>query len=235
MEATHKSFNFENSLSRIEEILDSSDNNYEDKNDIPTRSSLTYTNGFYVNCTAIFVDICDSSDLPNEHTRPVQAKIYRSFISEMVALFNSCDLCREVNIHGDCVWGVFSTPYKNNIETCLCLTGQANSLVMNINKRLDKKGYSTYQVGIGMDFGRALMIKAGHKGSTINDVVWMGDVVNQACHLASYGNCSYYDKTIMISKNIYNNLCDESKKYFDWNNNHNCYHGNIVWTSWSDK
>ena len=28
------------------------------------------------------------------------------------------------------------------------------------------------------------MIKAGYKGSGINDVVYMGDVVNQAAHLA---------------------------------------------------
>ena len=235
MEATHKSYNHGDSLTRIEEILDSADNNYEEKNDVPSRSGLTFTNGYYVNCTALFVDICNSSDLPNKHTRPVLAKIYRSFISEMVALFNSCDLCREVNIHGDCVWGVFNTPLKSDIESCLVLAAKANSLVKNINKRLEKKGYTTYEVGIGMDYGRALMIKAGHKGSAINDVVWMGDVVNQACHLASYGNESYYDKTIMISKTIYNNLDDESKSLFDWNYNLGCYHGNVIWKYWEEE
>lgn len=35
-----------------------------------------------------------------------------------------------------------------------------------------------------VDWGRALMIKAGHKGSGINEVVYMGDVVNRAAHLA---------------------------------------------------
>lgn len=39
------------------------------------------------------------------------------------------------------------------------------------------------RVGIGLAYGRALMIKAGYKGSTINEVVWMGDVVNEASKL----------------------------------------------------
>lgn len=33
MEATHKSYNHDDSLTRIEEILDSADNNYEEMND----------------------------------------------------------------------------------------------------------------------------------------------------------------------------------------------------------
>jgi hypothetical protein len=32
------------------------------------------------------------------------------------------------------------------------------------------------------------MIKAGHKGSAVNDVVWMGDVVNSAAHLCCHGS-----------------------------------------------
>jgi class 3 adenylate cyclase len=41
--------------------------------------------------------------------------------------------------------------------------------------------------GIGMSYGRALMIKAGFNGSGINDVVYMGDVVNRASKLAGLG------------------------------------------------
>ena len=48
MQATGKTYNFSDSLSRIDEILNSSDNNYEERKDIPSRSQLTFTNGFYV-------------------------------------------------------------------------------------------------------------------------------------------------------------------------------------------
>ncbi|WP_347351089.1 hypothetical protein, partial [Intrasporangium sp.] len=54
--------------------------------------------------------------------------------------------------------------------------------------KMKKAGLSTpIRFGIGLSYGRALMTKAGHKGSTLNDVVYMGDVVNQAAHLADLG------------------------------------------------
>ena len=42
-------YDVEKSASRIDEILDASNSNYADKTSIPSRDSLTYTNGYYVN------------------------------------------------------------------------------------------------------------------------------------------------------------------------------------------
>ena len=228
MEVHYSEYDFLKSLERIDAILNECDSNFEERDSIPPRTELTYTNGFYVNCTAMFVDICGSSDLTDEHRRPVLAKIYRSFISEMVALLKGCQQCSEINIHGDCVWGVFNTQYKSDIDDMINLAARANSLVNALNIKLTKKGYATYKVGIGIDYGRALMIKAGYNGSGISDVVWMGDVVNTACHLSGYGNSNSSDKTIMISDVIYANLNDENKEFFRRNTNHDCYDCNIV-------
>ena len=96
MEATNKAYNFADSLSRIDDILNADNKQYEERKSIPARSSLTHTNGFYVDCTALFVDICDSSKLPQYQNRPVLAKIYRSFISELVALFNGANNCKAI-------------------------------------------------------------------------------------------------------------------------------------------
>ena len=236
MKATNIEYDFNKSLERIDEILDGDNKQYEEKDTIPSRDSLTYTNGFYVNCTALFVDICDSSKLPDYQNRPVLAKIYRSFISELVALFNGASGSREVNINGDCVWAVFDTRYKDDINSVFGTACQANALVEILNYKLEKKGYKTYKVGIGIDYGRALMIKAGHKGSTINDVVWMGDVVNQACHLSAKGNCVYsYGYPIMLSSVIYENLTDNNKRLCGWNSSYSCYQSdavNIAMNNW---
>ena len=235
MEATHNEYSFLDSLSRMDDILNADNKQFEEKDFIPARSSLTYTNGFYVKCTALFVDICDSSKMTDEHKRPVLAKIYRSFISELVAFFNGYDICREVNINGDCVWAVFNTPYKSDIDTAFSAAYGANALVNILNYKLAKKSYLTYKVGIGMDYGRALMIKAGHKGSTINDVVWMGDVVNQACHYAGYvGKSGTWGYNMFISDAIYNNLNDENKKLCNRNSQWYCYQSSAV-MSYMDK
>mgnify|MGYP000255758841 CR=1 FL=1 len=76
METKHKYYNQENSFSRIDDILDESDSSFPEVNEIPSRDKLTFKNGFYVNCSALFVDIRDSSELPKKHKRPTLAKIY---------------------------------------------------------------------------------------------------------------------------------------------------------------
>lgn len=231
MESNYKNYKFEDSLYRLDEILNASDNSYEEKIKIPRRDSLSYTNGFYVNCTAVFVDICGSSELPLRHNRPVLAKIYRSFISEVIAIFNGNDTCKEINVQGDCVSAIFNTLNKYDIVNVLRCCAQVNSLINIINFKLVKKKYMTFKVGIGVDYGRALMIKAGYKGSTINDVIWMGDVVNQASNLCNFGNKGSI-QPIVISSIIYSMLVttkdEEWKEWFTFDGKHNCYHGNII-------
>ena len=92
MEVTNRiDYDVDKSAARIDDILNSVSTNYSDKDSIPSRSSLTYTNGFYVNATALFIDIVGSSDMTDGSKRPTLAKIYRSFISECTAVMNSWD------------------------------------------------------------------------------------------------------------------------------------------------
>ena len=182
-----KTYNYkvEDSAKRIDDILNLSNENFIDSKTIPSRDLLTYTNGYYVGVTAIFIDIVDSSNMTEEHRRPVLAKIYRGFISECVAIMQSSSMCKEININGDCAWGIFETHTKTDIDVSLNIAAKLNTLINILNYKLEKKGYMTIECGIGIDDGRALMVKAGYSGSGINDVVWMGDVVNSACHLSN--------------------------------------------------
>lgn len=172
------------SAKRIDGILNQPSGQFEEADSLPDRDRLTFTNGFYGWCSAIFVDIRDSSGLTAKHNRPTLAKIYRAFISEMVAVVSGADQVREVNIVGDCVWAVYNTPKKTDINTVFSRAFHANTLKDLLNVKLEKKGLRSLNFGIGIDYGRALMIKAGYSGSGINDVVYMGDVVKSAAHLA---------------------------------------------------
>ena len=229
MEATHKpSYEFKTALDRIDEIINANNSNFEDKDSIPSHDKLTFSNGFYVYCTALFVDIRDSSTMTNEHRRPVLAKIYRSFISEMVALMNSNGKTKEICINGDCVWCVCDIPFKSDIDDVFSLAARICSMVDILNYKLKKKEYSTYEVGVGIDYGRALMIKAGHKNSEINDIVWMGDVVNNACHLCNEANISLFDKRVFLSNVIYDNLNETNQKLCSKDDVRDIYQANIV-------
>lgn len=108
MKATNTGYDFLNSFNRIDQILESGDENYEELDELPNRDRLTFSNGFYAHCSAMFVDIRNSSALPSIYTIPNLAKLYRAFISEVVALMNSSQNCNELNIVGDCIWGVLA-------------------------------------------------------------------------------------------------------------------------------
>ena len=76
MEADYSVYDYKKSIERIDEVLSSSDANYEDKKGIPKRDSLTFNNGFYVDASALFIDVRGSKKLNGLHTRPTLAKIY---------------------------------------------------------------------------------------------------------------------------------------------------------------
>jgi class 3 adenylate cyclase len=215
MKTTGAGYFTEESDTRIREILDASEQAFEELDYIPEAEKLTYTNGFYVNCTALFIDIRGSSKLPESHNRPVLAKIYRAYLSECVAVLNQDTNCREVFINGDCVSGIFETRSKADIDSALFRAGQLNTLMKLLNWRLERKGYAQIKCGIGIDYGRALMLKAGFKGHAINEIIWMGDVVNRASNLCHQGNKGSR-KAIQISPTIWQNITrDEYLKLLD--------------------
>lgn len=206
-------YEVEDSASRMDEILNANDNDYVDNgNTIPARDKLTYKNGYYVDITAIFIDIVDSSKLTDGHRRPTLAKMYRAFLSECVAIMNSYGICKEININGDCVWGVFETATRVDVDKVTDVAAKLHSMIYILNYKLRKKKYEGIAVGIGIDDGRALMVKAGYSGSGINDVIWMGDVVNSACHLANKAGRNGR-KTILVSDCVYNNVLEETQTW----------------------
>jgi class 3 adenylate cyclase len=205
MDARHRAYRSEDSDARITDILDGSAS-FEDAQDIPGSASLTYQNGFYVECTAIFIDIRGSSKLGEKYAqRRTLGRLYRAYVSECVAVLNASPRCSQVFIQGDCVSAVFDTPNRQAVGEVFVLVASLNSVVKLLNYRLARRGHATIKVGIGIDTGRALMLKAGFSGSGINDIVWMGDVVNRASHLCHAANKDGR-KVIQVSKAVVDRL-----------------------------
>ena len=228
MDSNYKAYSHTASYDRLKGILDQSDVSYTEKDSLPSRDELTFSNGFYANCSALFIDIRKSSALPDKYTRPRLAKLYRAFISEVVAVLNGDTRCVEVNIVGDGAWAVYNTPWKADIDATFSAAAKLASLVKMLNKALVARNYEAIRVGIGMSWGRALMIKAGYSGSGINDVVYMGEVVNLAAKLASYGCQNIGDQQMMVSNVFHSNLNDHNRSLLSWNVSRNCWHGWVV-------
>ena len=127
MDGNYSPFSAASSASRMDGILQQAAGAFEETQSLPDRDRLTYENGFYAYCSAIFVDLRDSSKLTSQYDRPRLAKLYRVFISEMVAALNGDPRVREVNIVGDCVWAVYNTPTIADIDAVFAAAARANS------------------------------------------------------------------------------------------------------------
>jgi len=230
MQASYSEYDYTASLTRIDELLAGSDASYTESTGIPGRENLTFTNGYYVDVTVLFIDMRGSKSLADKHTRPVLAKIYRAYISELVAVLRGNPKISEIYIEGDGVWAVFDTRTKPEVDAAFQSAYTAASLIDILNIKLTKKGYSTVSVGMGLDDGESLYIKAGYKGSGINEVVWLGRVVGQASALCKNGNRTFLDREIMVSSRVYDNLNDHNKSLLVWSPERSCYHGNVVHT-----
>lgn len=228
MQTTYSAFDHLKSIERISDLLEGTDASYEDSKGIPSRDRLTFSNGFYVDVTVLFIDMRGSKALAEKHTRPVLAKIYRAYISELVAVLRGNSKISEIYIEGDGIWAVFDTQTKPDVDEAFSSAYMAASLIDTLNIKLKEKGYSELVVGMGLTDGEALVIKAGYNGSGINEVVWLGRVVGDAARLCDFGNSDSLDREIMVSVVVYENLNDENKLLLGWNSARNCYHGNVV-------
>ncbi len=242
MKSSGSSYDYIRSFARLDELLDSVDSNYQEREDLPSRDDLTFTNGFYIRTAALFADIRKSSELPAKYSVPKLAKLYRAFISEVVAVLDGNENCEEVNIVGDGVWGVFDSRHKTQVDSVLDAAAQVSSLVDVLNDKLASRGYERLYVGIGIDWGRALMIKSGSYGSGINEVVYMGNVVNSAAKLSSFGESEVgygrYPRVMAGSGFVSNLQSDTYRGFFTLDGRVNCYTASIIWKpiqAWREK
>ena len=228
MKTDHAEYNVKDSVERINQIITAKDSSYEERDRIPARSELSYTNGFYVKCSVLCVDIRKSPEMTHFYTNLSDTKVYRAFISEVTAVMNGNPKCAEINISDDSVWGVFDTPFQEDVDEVFSTAARISTLIDIMNYKFKKNNLKEITIGIGMSYGKVLAVKAGYRGSGVGEVIWMGDVIEEAHKLASFGNKESTDKETMISEITYYNLNEKNREILTFNTVRNCYHGDIA-------
>lgn len=233
-------YDYKQGKNRVESILD----NYmeiEEKDRLPSDDNFTFENGYLSWVTAIFVDIRDSTTLfsnKNEDT----AKVVRAFTSEIIEILRNDGNMREIGIRGDCVYAIYTTPYKLEILKCASNTFYVNTFINMFNKLLENRGKNKIKVGIGMSSDKELIVKAGRKGVSINSKVWIGEAVTVASKLSSYGDKDYRPR-IMYSSLAYNNFIEDFEKsnpdsnvrdWFTYRSELNAYESGIIMSEFNN-
>lgn len=236
-------YDYMKSKSVIEDIL-CSETKIEDKDKIPASDGeFTYANGIRTWVGALFVDIVNSSELcktPNEDT----ARVFRAFCSEIIAILKEDPNYREIGIRGDCVYCIYTTQYIADLVEMFKHAYRINTFMKMFNKLLADNGFRTIKAGIGLGCDKELIIKAGQSGSGINDKIWIGKAVVDACHLGSTANRNGIS-SIAMSPMFYNEIKDslekENEGYKTWIHAHKSnyyttdfYHCDIIETGFDD-
>ena len=228
-------YDYKEGKERIKEILRNSAEIQE--KEIPKDDTdFTYDNGIKSWIGSIFVDIVGSKNLIEKEESIVVAKVLRAFTSEVISVMNTSENMRQIGIRGDCVYGVFCCPTKKDVYELADLTFYINTLIKMLNKLFTNYGYPNIKVGIGMSIGNDLIVKAGRKGTGINDRIWIGKAVVEACVLADkasrngkssigFSSLAYTNFIELLEKN--NSDCRNwFTKYYE--NGKYEYYGNVI-------
>lgn len=231
MESCYEPYDYLASFARMRGMLDGPNGEYAVLNELPDRSEVTDDSGFYANCSALFVDIRRSGKLAKKHPRSPLARVHRTYLSEVVAILTSEPHCRDVTVVGNGVAAVYNTRYKADIDVVFDLAAKLYSMVDVLAYELDVRGIEPIMAGIGLCYGKALVIRTGHAANDTDNVVYMGDVINTAAKLAAVARGRWVDKAIMVDTPFRNNLNEHKKKLLAWNEKRGCWHGDVYNTA----
>ena len=212
-------FDFANSKSRIISILkDKTD--IKEQDEVPAYdSALTYKNGIKAWVSALFLDIRKSAEYFNKNKADIVARVMRAYIQEIVSLIKECDkehnLIRDIGIRGDCVYAIYTTPDKSDINYVLDVATHLYSFNLMFQKVLRNNSFPTFKIGIGLGANKDVVIKTGKPYSDVNEMVWVGKAVVDAAHLSSYGNNADLGySTIVTNDCFYINLNNKNRNLF---------------------
>lgn len=211
-------FDYEESRKRIEDILNSKTDIKEVDSISNDEDGFTYENGVRTWVGAMFIDIRNSTDYFKENDAEKVARIMRAFTSELIGILKQNEKYVQIGIRGDCVYAIYSTPKQNDLNDILSDACFINTFQEMFQKILEKKGWPTFEIGIGLGASKDLVIKAGRKGTGINDNIWIGDAVIDSSKLSNEGNTRGINPIVMDScfyENIKDLNANKSYKYSD--------------------
>lgn len=192
---------------RIINILDSK-TRIEQSDDIPNYDEeFTYENGVKTWVGALFVDIRRSTKYFTNNKPDTVARVMRAFCSEIITILAANNNYRQIGIRGDCVYAIYSCSTLTQLDSIMNDASYINTFQLMFRRILFKKSLPTFSFGIGLGVSEDLIIKAGKKGSGINDLIWIGDAVIDASNMSGIANKAGFDPIVMDSC-FYENIKD---------------------------
>lgn len=184
---------------------------------LPKIDELHDSNKVYTGkVSVLFVDMRNSTKLPEHFDAEQLVKIYRSYVRSVVqAVRYSGGVVRD--FMGDGVLAVFVDNENEKSEDKAVYAARYITTAIDkfLNPVLDKKINHRISCGIGIHTGEISLSKVGMKGKEEDEtsenefgIAWIGNSTNLACKQCGAVECG----TIFISSSTYSELSDINKK-----------------------
>ena len=184
---------------------------------LPKVDELNDSNKIYRGkVSVLFVDMRESTKLPEQYDSDQLVKIYRSYIRVVVqAIRKSGGVVRD--FMGDGVLALFVDNEEGLAEDKAVHAARYITTAMDkfLNPVLDSNIKHRISCGIGINTGEVSLSKVGMRGKESDDIsenefgiAWIGNCTNLACKQSSAVECG----TIFISDSTYVNLSNDNKQ-----------------------
>lgn len=216
-------YNFIESLHRIDNILQAQ-NSSETLDSIPKLEDLESEKVHNVNVTMICVKVKLYKSLWSNEDDVVNPKLLHGFISEAVAIGRANPRCRDIMVTDDKLLFVYSTPYKEDLNTALDDAARIRTLGLIVAKKGDKLLNEKIVVNIGMHYAPASMFVGEMIDGKYCQFVWRGRIIDYVNKAANESN-GY----ILISRIVWQNLSEKNQNLFtEESTMSDRYKGNII-------
>lgn len=197
----------------IARIISSEVLEYTMSDQLPLTDDLPDSNKiFHGKASMLFVDMRESTKLPDKFSRNQLVKIYRSYIRVIVqAIRYSGGVVRD--FMGDGVLAVFIDSCEGKSEDKAVRAARYITTAIDklLNPVLDQKIKHRISCGIGIHTGEISLSKVGMKGKEQHDdeenefgIAWIGNSTNLACKFSGFVD----NGAIFISASTYSELTD---------------------------
>lgn len=206
MKLDYKSFDLENELSTIDEMLVNCSANTDFQPLVPynLRDGVMLSNKAAVVCLKLI------SNHPNLSSETVKA--YRIIDKVIYDAFRDNDNCTDVLHIGDYYVGIFYAPQTIDIDSVLDTMGILNAAVDILDIKFKNTMPMSLSCVMAADFGEIM-----HSMDLDPYESWQGTPINNAIALCNdaYSKDNDYDGVTLITNSIKINLKEEYTKFFD--------------------
>lgn len=202
-------YNFVESLHRIDNILQAPISSMT-LDSIPKMEELEREKDYTINVTMICVKVKTYNTSLSGDADSVNPKVLHGFISEAVAIGRANPRCRDVMVTAESLLLVYSTPYKEDLNTALDDAARIRTLGLIVAKKGEASFDRKLMVNIGMHYAPATMFVGELVEGKYCQFVWQGKIIDYVNKAAddSKGN-------ILISRIVWQNLSEKNQNLFN--------------------